>query len=262
MKRIGIVAVDLADPFVGSVVEEVAKSLRAHGYAAAIVAPPPVDDEAWFRGWLPNALVVVGEFGAAAKRQLLPEVPRLMAVDGGNGELGFRLELGLIRGLELACRYLTEEGHRHIALLGSSASVNAAALSRRIDEPALSLQDIPADTPGGAGVSLRQALEAPDAPSALVCLSDALALAALRYGAITGIRIPAALSVIGFGDSTVARHSYPALSSIRVDVGAIGAYCAGAMSELLFGREPAPFTPRVRLVIRESSGARSVSREA
>jgi DNA-binding LacI/PurR family transcriptional regulator len=140
--------------------------------------------------------------------------------------------------------------------------LDAAELSPRIGDGVLSLREIPADTPKRVAISLREALEGPQSPTALVCTSDEMALAALRCCALAGIRVPAQLSVIGFGDTAVARHSCPALTSIRVSVEAIGAYCASAMSELFSGRPPKPFAAAVRLVLRESSAAYGVSRGA
>jgi DNA-binding LacI/PurR family transcriptional regulator len=183
-------------------------------------------------------------------------------VDGGDGEPGHRLDLGVVRGLELACRYLIEEGHRRIGVLGASATLTAGTLFPRINDAGVSLRDIPADTPKRVAVTLRHALHGPDSPTALVCTSDTIALAAVRYCAVEGMRVPEDLSVIGFGDSPVARHSYPALSSIRVSLEAMAVSCANAMFELLSGNAFARVAPAMRLVIRESSGAKVVSREA
>ena len=261
-KRIAIVCAELTDPHICGIVGEVVKAIQDRGHSATIIPPRWAGDEAWVQGWAPSGIIFVGEFRTPVRPPVIPGVPQLSVADAGASELGFRLDLGLVQGFELACRYLRGEGHRRIGLLGVSTSLNARVLSSRIDNAGLSLSDISADTPKSVAVALRQALQGADSPTALVCASDMIALAALRYGAVEGIRVPQDLSVIGFADSQLARHSYPALSSIRISVEGIAVSCADAIFELLAGKTVANAAPAVRLVIRESSNAASVSREA
>jgi len=250
-KRIAVVSARLIDPVIAGVSESVARALINLGHGATIISAP-IDDGAWLRGFVPSGVVFVGLFPAPSQLQPIAGVPWLAVADEPS-EIGLCLELGLAGGWELACRYLSTEGHRRIGLLDTSTKVSAAMLSLRLNHEALSLKDIRVEMPDVAP-ALRQAFELVDRPTALVCSSDAMALAALRYCAIERIAVPQEVSIIGFGDALFARYSYPALSSVRVPTEAISAASAKAILELLLGRSPVLSSPQPRLVIRESSG--------
>jgi DNA-binding LacI/PurR family transcriptional regulator len=76
----------------------------------------------------------------------------------------------------------------------------------------------------------------PNAPTAVLCFSDAFALTVLQAAADAGIRIPQGLSVVGFDDTILARHSRPALTTIHQDVTAKAqAAVAGAVAQMRAG---------------------------
>ena len=79
-------------------------------------------------------------------------------------------------------------------------------------------------------------ITAPDAPTAVLCFSDAFALTVLQAAADAGIRVPEDLSVVGFDDTILARHSRPALTTIHQDVTAKArAAVAGVVSQMRAG---------------------------
>ncbi len=59
-------------------------------------------------------------------------------------------------------------------------------------------------------------------PSAIVCLSDLMAVGALNAAAESGIRVGDDLAIVGFDDSSMARYVRPALTSLRQPVAEIG----------------------------------------
>lgn len=68
----------------------------------------------------------------------------------------------------------------------------------------------------------------PAHPLMLVCTSDTLAHGVLTEAAARGLQVPEALSVMGFGDMNFASHTFPALSTVRIDGKHIGD-CAAQM---------------------------------
>jgi DNA-binding LacI/PurR family transcriptional regulator len=66
--------------------------------------------------------------------------------------------------------------------------------------------------------------------------------------------VPGQISVVGFGDEPFARHSVPALTTVRVLAEQIGATAADAILDLAAGRDPSFQATAVKLVLRESSG--------
>lgn len=79
------------------------------------------------------------------------------------------------------------------------------------------------------------ALNAPLRPTALLCLSDALALGALAAARDLGLRVPEDMSIVGFDDVPGARTSSPPLTTITQSHRAKGRIAAGMLFSLLRG---------------------------
>jgi len=101
---------------------------------------------------------------------------------------------------------------------------------------------------------LEQWLDLPYPPSALVCGSDAAAAAALRECGTHGIAVPQRLSIIGFGDSELARHTRPTLSTLRLPAEEAGIAAADFLLATLRGEAFAAPKLRTKVVARESTG--------
>jgi LacI family gluconate utilization system Gnt-I transcriptional repressor len=96
---------------------------------------------------------------------------------------------------------------------------------------------VPTPTTLGAGrKALAEILEAHPRTDAVFCSSDVLAHGALTEALARGIRVPDALRVFGFGDLDFAAHTYPALSTVRIDGTAIGRQAAQFVIERAAGR--------------------------
>jgi DNA-binding LacI/PurR family transcriptional regulator len=105
----------------------------------------------------------------------------------------------------------------------------------------------------------RSLLTAEERPTAVLCFSDVLALGVIRAAEALGLSVPGELSVVGFDDSSVARHSKPTITTVRQDVDAKGRLAATALTTAI---EHARTGSRARarhhllpteLVVRESS---------
>lgn len=92
-------------------------------------------------------------------------------------------------------------------------------------------------------------------PTALLCMSDELALAALAAAAHRGLDVPAELSIVGFDDTPAARWAQPALTTVRQDLVGKGRLAGELALHLLAGgRVPEPAIVDVELVVRNSTG--------
>jgi DNA-binding LacI/PurR family transcriptional regulator len=99
-------------------------------------------------------------------------------------------------------------------------------------------------------------LDAPDRPTALLCMSDELAIGALRAAAARGLAVPADLSVVGWDDTPEAARADPPLTTIRQSLRNHGRLCA----ELAASAGPLDAAPREHLepwelIVRASTGA-------
>lgn len=164
------------------------------------------------------------------------------------------------RGVRDAVHHLHERGHRRIAFLGWPAGSGVG--DDRRDGWAAALDAV---VPGGAGAARarghdlavldgvehgRAAVSAllggPDAPTAVVCASDSLALGASRAGE---------LAVVGYDDTPVAAAL--GLSSVAQPIADAARTCIDlVLAQLAGGGPPGPPTTRLlppHLVVRSSS---------
>jgi DNA-binding LacI/PurR family transcriptional regulator len=94
-------------------------------------------------------------------------------------------------------------------------------------------------------------------PTAIVAMSDILALGALQAAAGLGIGVPAQLSIVGFDDSPAATLALPALTTVRQPHGEKGRVAAEWLVDAIEHEQQLPADRRLilptELVIRESS---------
>lgn len=101
-------------------------------------------------------------------------------------------------------------------------------------------------------------------PRAVVCGNDEMALGALAALRAARLRVPADVAVTGFDDIAVARHTRPALTTVRQPMRELGEKSV----QLLLARIADPEAPRqsvelpTQLVVRRSCGCRGRSPRA
>ncbi len=159
------------------------------------------------------------------------------------------------QGGRLSARALLELGHRNFLLLGDDAL--SPVQNERIDGMAEVLA-------GRAGFELCWSSEEfPDLTrkhqqgvTAVLTVSDLLALRVATQAGRSGLECPQAISVMGFDDLALARAVRPTLSTIMPDTGELAkrsvAYLDAAIRQ---DRErPEPSVVDMSLVLRESTG--------
>ncbi|WP_443075950.1 substrate-binding domain-containing protein [Streptomyces sp. NBC_01696] len=95
--------------------------------------------------------------------------------------------------------------------------------------------------------ALRELLRLPGPPEAVFCLSDELALGALRVAAEQGVRAPDDLALMGFDDIEDGRFAAPSLTTIAPDREQIAERAVRCLTERVFGRLEA--LPGRRIVV-------------
>jgi DNA-binding LacI/PurR family transcriptional regulator len=132
-------------------------------------------------------------------------------------------------------------------LLGYRDALEAAGVaweSVRVEERAPHARD--------AGLRAAGALlDRADRPTALLAMSDELAIGAMQAADERGIEIPAALSIVGFDDTPPAIQSRPALTTVRQPHREKGEIAAGLLLEP--GAEERDRTLPTELVVRAST---------
>jgi LacI family transcriptional regulator len=128
---------------------------------------------------------------------------------------------------DAAVRHLYERGHRRIALLGCPPAPGApedrvAGWRRSCRALGLPAPDglviRTADGIAGGRAGAARLLDADPRPTAVVAVSDDLAVGALHAITERGLRVGPDVAVTGVGDSAVCRAVRPALTTVRLPV--------------------------------------------
>ena len=157
-------------------------------------------------------------------------------------------------GAYAAMTYLLEQGHRHIALVGSQPQTFPSVMERRAGYlQALTdygLQPYFWDCPiwpKAAYEACMAHLHQPHAPvTAFFCCNDAVAFSLMRVLQERGYRVPHDVSVIGFDNIDLAQHTIPPLTTMLVDKVGMGRLAA----QLLINRIEHPAAAHVCAWIR------------
>jgi DNA-binding LacI/PurR family transcriptional regulator len=126
-----------------------------------------------------------------------------------------------------AAEYLRELGHERVAVL-SFVTTLGAELELDLSNERLSgymeglagawdaelVRTCRPNAAEPALVATLELLELREPPTAILAMSDVLALGALRAAAGAGVAVPDELSVVGFDDSPVARQTTPPLTTV------------------------------------------------
>ena len=163
-----------------------------------------------------------------------------------------------------ATRHLVERGHERIGLLNgprnSIYSINRLAGYRRalkdaglpFDRSLIEDGDFVAESAEQAAVRL---LEMPERATAILATSDHMATGALYAARSLGLRVPADVALVGFGNTPVCAELSPALTSVDEHLRELGGQAASLLLRLAQGEE-VPDTQVIlptSLVVRESS---------
>lgn len=164
------------------------------------------------------------------------------------------------RGAQLAGRRLLSLGHRRLAMICGPDNFASSHERRAGFEDALAEHGLdPADVVFAAGgysyESGRQAAEAllslERPPTGVFASNDEMAAGVAHVALRRGLSIPGDLSLIGFDDLSIAQHTYPALTTVRMPI-----YEAAALAaRRLIAADLSPAGLRApELVVRDSCG--------
>lgn len=170
-----------------------------------------------------------------------------------------------VAAMEIGARHLLDLGHRRIAVIAGISAGNDRVQDRLIGirtalaGAGVSLSpDRVIESPyelGAARAAMRQLLGSGERPTAVICINDVLAHGALLECQAACLDIPGQVSVIGFDDLDFAEHVHPALTTIRVPTGEMGAKAVDELLARVDGRQaPRRLAPmKLQLVVRGST---------
>lgn len=165
-------------------------------------------------------------------------------------------------GAEAAARHLADLGHRRVAVvvIGDDDDTCDGIALRRLDgyrrgfagDPAAVIDVVMAGHTRASGLAAgRRILAAADRPTAILAMSDELAIGVIDAAHDLGLAVPADVSVVGFDDAPTAAASRPPLTTVHQDHREKGRTAV----RLLLGElgERRSVVLPTRLVVREST---------
>lgn len=177
-------------------------------------------------------------------------------------------------GARVAAEHLLDLGHKDFLVIGieppePGSSMEAEGVSSRrlrgyrsalahagVDLPDSSVVVGPAHVAGGIA-ALHRAWEDGLRPTAVLSMSDAMAIGAMRAARDQRLIVPDDLSVVGFDDIDLAQYTDPPLTTVHQPIRRKGEEAVRMLLSIIEGREPARSEHRrleTRLVIRGSTG--------
>lgn len=168
-------------------------------------------------------------------------------------------------GVEQAVGHLVSLGHDRIGFVaGPRTNLDAADRLRgfRSAVKRYGVRSAPESgdsfTEAGGYAAAREMLSGTNRPTALVCASDLSAIGAVKAARDFGLTVPRGLSVVGFGDFSVADYVSPSLTTVKQSRRALGRAAGNALILLADGDETAGLVLDAELIVREST-AQNVS---
>lgn len=211
-----------------------------------------------------DGLLLVGAFvGEALNERLRAKQVPVVLVDAYAASNGYDAVLSDNgRGAYQAVSYLVEQGHKHIALVGTHPNAYPSFLQRRSAYVrALTDHNITktyfADSnrePAEVERATRALLEKNPQVTALFGANDQVALTTMATAQAMGRRVPQDISVIGFDDIELASRVTPSLTTMHVDKVGMGRLAVQLLADRVQFPESEKITTLLqpRLIVRGS----------
>ena len=272
-----------ANPFFATFSRGVAVAAEEAGYSLLFVSP--------VLGSLARAVgrATVDGFVAIGLSEEHPEVGQIrraglpiVLVDSAAFREHAAVDVDDEGGARQAAEHLLTLGHRDFLVVGVEPPTPGAhsdfggVVGRRLAGYRAALRDAgvalpdshvvvgPASIDGGAAC-LTRAWEVGLRPTAVLAMSDVMAIGAIGAAVRLGLDVPADLSVVGFDDIELASHVQPPLTTVHQPVRRKGEEACRLLLAAIERRDaarPEHRTLETRLIVRGSSGpARPVRRE-
>lgn len=272
-RTVGVVLLDIANPFFAEMVRGAESVLRDKGYVLMVCSTDESTEREHRYLRVLEEHRVDGLLIAPVERDLksvaalasrgIPTV--LLDRDPGSLDL-CSVTVDDVRGGELAANHLMELGHEVIALVNGPLSIRQCADRRDGARRALRLAGRPLATLCEISVNaltvdhgeeaVGPLLASTPRPTAVMCANDLLALGVLRGLSNAGVNVPQEMALVGYDDVAFASMLSPALTSVRQPKYELGASAAELLLEETADNSPhrhrsVRFEPE--LVVRASS---------
>lgn len=235
MRAVGVIVKGFSNPFFTNMLTIIQKELDDNGYECLIRQVDPNESE------LDSALALVkekrirglvflgGNFAQQADKLSLLEIPFVMATIGVKTEATTR-RLSTVSVDDYAEAYAVTEhiidsGHKRIAAIGyraddwSISKLRITGFIQAMKDHGLPIIEEDVEYAGEfslpAGYEAGAKLLKRGRYTCIFCISDLLALGAMRAIYDGGLKVPADISVVGFDGIELGRYAIPSLATVK-----------------------------------------------
>lgn len=265
---IGVVITRASDPFLTHLVASIEEVAQEQGYSVLMSSSYTDPDRELevvgaFHGRRTSGIIVIGSQIDVGYLQMRDRFP-LPIVLTNCRTYPYSVSTDNPAGARRAVEHLVQLGHRRVAYIANRRSQRTnldrlAGYQRVLAENGIpAKEDIIVEGDGtllGGNRAARILLSRTQPPTAVFCFNDMTALGVLSALREARIRVPDAMSVVGFDDVEFATYCYPRLTTVRQPTDLMGQRVIHMLLELIQGQEDVePEVLPTELVIRESTG--------
>ncbi|WP_405009943.1 LacI family DNA-binding transcriptional regulator [Kitasatospora sp. NBC_01539] len=245
---LGLLVLDLGNPFFVSVAKGAEKTARAAGLGVMVCnsAQSPADEadylslfaEQRVRGVLLTPADATAAATAVLRRNGVPFVLVDRVLPGADA---CSVAVDDVAGGAMAVRHLLEGGYRHIAFVGGNHPLQQVRDRREGALGALGQEGYGPECLVDVGVDRLDVAAGRDAgarilgltprPTAVFCANDLLALGVLQTAYAAGLRVPEDLAIVGYDDIEFAAAAAVPLTSVRQPAETMGRTAAELLLE-------------------------------
>jgi len=193
------------------------------------------------------------------------KVPMVLVNGRMPGVDNYRVRTNERDGIIQVIEHLISRGHENIALLGGYKGVITADLKVRAFRDVLKKHGLKVreDRIVSGGFSIEDGermvadlLKEPDRPTAIVCISDFVAIGVLQGALKAGLRVPEDLSITGFDDINISAHYVPSITTVSHNFERLAGRSLEVLFKVIAGEKvPRETTLPMDLIVRESTGS-------
>ena len=269
---VGLVVPQMVDPFFAELVDGVQAAVKASGRTMIIAKHD--EDLSEFDAILEK----LSSFAVDGAIVYSPRAERATLVKHalrGLSTVAFGMEISgtnlgsvlwdISRGAELGIEHLVKIGRTKLVMLSHTGAADSMLLPRRETAFRHTLQSAGLEfsearvirrdpTIDGGRAAMEAVLAAATPVDGVFAYNDAMAIGALQALAVAGLRVPHDVALVGFNDIAMCSALVPALTSVRLDRGAIGREAVALLDRMRTRPEHhPPVYVDVDLVVRQSA---------
>jgi DNA-binding LacI/PurR family transcriptional regulator len=266
---IGVIVSNLANPFFLDIVQKIESEVRTSGHEVLIVninyqIEKLVSGIRQMIGQRVSGLAVMVSEMDPAVTDLLTSygAPTVMFdVDCARRNIDC-IRVDYRKAMQRVVQYLNILGHRSVAFVGHDSTLCSTSVRGRTFEemvshcgPCVECRTVlGSDRLDGGRQAARELLATGLRPTAIVCVTDVMAVGVVRELRERGLNVPHDVSVIGFDNITLSEFCEPALTTVHIPRDEIGMIAASWMMEGQHSPRGRSIMIDPELIIRASTG--------